>query len=98
MGLTADARELIRTARADEARRRVKREQKLRLPDGIDRTVYCARGLHLREDYEVIRSDGRKDCTGCKADDDAVRSWSKETCWWPTLPARLLLDEGHGDV
>ena len=100
MGLTAAARERIRTARAEEAWRRFKREQKLRLPDGIDRDLYCERGLHLRADYWRTRTDGSKTskkkgyCAGCKADDDARRSWSTETCCWPTLPARLLATAG----
>jgi hypothetical protein len=104
MGLTVDARQFIRKARSDDALRRYRREKKLRLPDGVDRDLYCAQGKHLRADYEENRSDGRKECAGCKADRDAARSVSKETCWWPRgalpaqfMPAGLLDEDGEDD-
>jgi hypothetical protein len=92
--LTADARQLVKAARDAEARQRVKREKKLGLPDGIDRTLYCAQGKHLRAIHERTRSDRKKECGGCKAEKDAARSVSKATCWWPALPARLVASTG----
>lgn len=88
--LTSEMRQQVKAALDAGARRRVEREKKLRLPDGIDRILYCARGLHLRKTHWATYPSGKGFCKGCKADDDARRSCSQETCWWPALPSRLV--------
>jgi hypothetical protein len=79
---------------SDAARARAKREEKLKLPDGVDRALYCGNG-HLRSTHQrtVIdrtRPSGLKtECGACKSERDASRS-AKASWWMPRIESRIV--------
>jgi hypothetical protein len=96
--LTRAKRQFLKQQLDLAARARIEREKKLRLPDDIDRRLYCASG-HLRATHErtVVdrsrRSGVKTECGACKGDRDAARS-ARPSWWLPRLAARHARDAG----